>query len=142
MREIFCYGILPPIDHAIEYVTVPDDGRCKNIPRDILCEHMEYRESCPLFIIGVEAESVAVFLQVVQERCRCLGEVVKQKEDAYGIDQLQFYPKEIFLLATDTKSDAAAAWLSSMAEDDYLRPSLTCRINTENHYTIVPVIFY
>lgn len=136
MRDTVFYNRIPPVDHAIGYVTVPDDGRCENIPRDILRAHMDYKEGGPLCITGVTPHAVAALLRAAQARCRRLGEAAKQNADAYGIDQLLFYTKEIFL--ADAQGEAAAAWLSAMEEEGRL--GLTCRLQAKGH-AVVPMLF-
>lgn len=132
---------LPPIDDAIDYLTVPDDGLCPDVPTTILLKYFNYQSDSILLIAGVSPQQVASYMDLVYLRCKELERHTEEDAEAYGIDHLLFHPKSIFFVQQTDSSNGLAAWLSTLDPHDPYTLGLCCRKDLRMDKIIVPAIY-
>lgn len=133
-------GKLPAIDSAVDYVAVPDNGLCSDIPGIILSKHFDHKNNNLIIISGVETQRISSYIELVHMRCDELERRVEEEAEAYGIDYLLFHPKSIFYVQQTESLDALAVWLSTLDLHDPYALSLCCRKDPRMDRVIIPVI--
>ncbi len=131
----------PEIDRAIRYVIFPHDGKYADVEEEIICPLMDYTENGTLFIAGVSPQSLERFMRNMAKRCHELEEICNPLAMAYNINNITFYPKDIFLLASYDIAANVIPWILNMEDDDIVRKGMTSRIDPETNRTIIPVLF-